>query len=320
MAKLLLGLAVLAAVAVSLPFHEAGNVELADLGSAAPAPAPAPAAAPAGASSTVAAAPGGLTIPKLEQEIKDRTAANAGLTSLVTKLQEKTDAAAAKDAASIAALETKLKAEVEERQKQDGILQQADKVAAEQMKTLVTKMTSNTGTATSQLNQVSTAVSSEQQSRTDADAAQIKAQKQDQQSEAKQMTQLKNTVNQNQEAASKQMLRKFDELKQSVKTQMETVAQTDKQQDSTLKPTAVSVAKLQNSVKDLTAKVEQVMAAENIKTTSVQAGPAKPAAAATKAAPAGAAAATAGATATAAKPAAAAKAAAPAPAAAATRL
>merc|ERR1711959_669883 len=174
MKVVLAGLAVLAACAVSLPFHEADKVELIDLAGAAPAPAP----APAKPDPTVAAAPGGLTIPKLEQEIKDRTAGDKGLNDLLTKLQEKTDAAAAKDAASIGAVTTQLKAEVEERQKQDTILQQADKVENQKMKDLVTKMTSNQGTTASQIIQVSTAVSSEQQSRTDADTAQVKAQKQ----------------------------------------------------------------------------------------------------------------------------------------------
>lgn len=295
----LLGLAVLATVAVSLPFHEAGNVDFVDL-AAAPAAAAAAAAPAAAAGSAVAAAPGGLTIPKLEQEIKDRTAANKGLTDLVTKLQEKTDAAAAKDAASIAGLETKLKAEVEERQKQDAILQQADKVMGQSMKDVTTKMASNQGTTTSQLSQVSTAVSSEQQGRTDADTAQVKALKQDKDFETKAMAQLKNTVNQQTETASKQMMTKFANLKQAVETKLETVAATDKQQSSVIKPTSVSVAKLQNAVKDLTAKVEQVMAATRIKSTSVQATPAKAdakAAAAKKVTPAGAAAATAGATA-----------------------
>merc|ERR1711959_653902 len=176
MKVVLAGLAVLAACAVSLPFHEADKVELIDLAGAAPAPAPAPASAKP--DPTVAAAPGGLTIPKLEQEIKDRTAGDKGLNDLLTKLQEKTDAAAAKDAASIGAVTTQLKAEVEERQKQDTILQQADKVENQKMKDLVTKMASNQGTTASQINQVSTAVSSEQQSRTDADTAQVKAQKQ----------------------------------------------------------------------------------------------------------------------------------------------
>merc|ERR1711937_188669 len=146
------------------------------------------------------------------------------------------------------------KNEVSERTKQDTLLRSADKQEAEKMTELSAKMTANQGTMSSQINQVSTAVASEAQTRASADKSFAEAVKNDKAFSNKLMDQLKNTVNKQQETTSGQLVQKFDKLQSSVKGQEAADKMVNKKQDAAIKPNTQKVAALENAVKSLTQK------------------------------------------------------------------